>query len=121
MDKLYELLKTAGYEDAIEIVLDFDPYQASILTAHPSILTFQFTHFGIIADKIQKGLGGAGGGLFINPYESAHAIISFIKEWEYFSSKLDEFIKSYDSLEEGTYIWNGHSFIQDNTDKNTAK
>ena len=53
--KLKELLAKYGHSDIlISLVADFDPYQASQLSADPNIHTLQFTHKGIIADQRQK-------------------------------------------------------------------
>ena len=47
--KLKELLAKYGHSDIlISLVADFDPYQASQLSADPNIHTLQFTHKGII-------------------------------------------------------------------------
>ena len=55
--KLKELLAKYGHSDIlISLVADFDPYQASQLSADPNIHTLQFTHKGIIADQRQKNL-----------------------------------------------------------------
>ncbi|MFQ9736000.1 MAG: RHS repeat domain-containing protein [Alistipes sp.] len=97
--KLKELLAKYGHSDIlISLVADFDPYQASQLSADPNIHTLQFTHKGIIADQRQKNLPDDN--YREDSKQDRHSIYSFFNDIS--------------QLQEGTYVYDGHNWILQN-------
>ncbi len=73
----------------IEQVIDFDPYEGSSLTADGETPTFQFIHYGLLANEREKGKVEQ---KVSNSSSDAHSIFSFFSDIS--------------QLQEGTYKWN---------------
>jgi hypothetical protein len=72
----------------ISFVADFDPYQGSEMTADGETPTFQFIHYGWLANEKEKGKVEQKKS---NSNSKAHSIFSFFADIS--------------QLQEGTYIW----------------
>ena len=87
-------------------VADFDPFQAGSLKADSNIFTQQFSHIqkegrkdsdgmGWLANERQKGLND--NNYYEDSKEAAHSIFTFFNDVQ--------------KLQQGTYEWNGSSWI----------
>jgi RHS repeat-associated protein len=72
----------------ISFVADFDPYQGSEMTADGVTPTFQFIHYGLLANEKEKGKVEQKPS---NSSSKAHSIFSFFAD--------------INRLQEGTYLW----------------
>ena len=94
---LQEYIKKLPKEQQSQIkisVADFDPFQAGSLEANKDVYTQQFTHLGGfwgLAEEKQKGVDD------YTESKGAHSISSFIG--------------NINNLKEGTYKWNGSSWV----------
>ena len=90
---LKEYIKTLPAEQQqqikIEQVVDFDPYQGGDITADDETPTFQFIHYGLLANEKEKGKVEQKPS---NSSSNAHSIFSFFSDIS--------------QLQEGTYKWN---------------
>jgi RHS repeat-associated protein len=90
---LKEYIKTLPAEQQkqikIEQVVDFDPFQGSDITADGETPTFQFIHYGTIANEKEKGKVEQKSS---NSSSNAHSIFSFLADIS--------------QLQQGTYKWN---------------
>lgn len=95
---LQEYIKTLPKDQQkqikITLVADFDPYQAGSLKANKSVFTEQFSHIGGLADERQEGLNDSN--YHEDSTQSAHSIMTYFND--------------INSLQEGTYKWNGTSW-----------
>lgn len=95
---LQEYIKTLPKEQQsqikISLVADFDPFQAGSLEANKDVYTQQFTHLGGfwgLAEDKQKGVD------YYKQKDGDHSIFTFFS--------------NIGNLQEGTYIWNGTSWV----------
>ena len=101
VEAILKYFKEKGYTNAlVTLEADFDPFQAGSLSIIPNVYTQQFTHnkmFGgdywYIANQKQKGLEN----YYNDKQQGSHAITSFFNDIS--------------KLKEGTYIWNGSTWI----------
>ncbi len=103
---LLEAAKRRGVKGPlITLVADFDPYQANKLSAEANVFTQQFSQgrkkngprvpgaWPYLANKRQDGLQE----YYEDPNSASHLIITFINEIRF--------------LKEGTYVWNGSTWV----------
>jgi RHS repeat-associated protein len=98
VNALQEYIKTLPkeqqYQIKITLVADFDPFQGGSLKANKDVYTQQFTHIGGtlgLAEEKQDG---------VDSYKSkpgAHSVLTFFS--------------NIGNLQEGTYKWNGSSWV----------
>ncbi len=93
-DYIKTLPKDQQRQIKISLVADFDPFQAGSLKANKSVYTQQFTHIGGLADERQGGLNDSD--YHEDSTQSAHSIMTYFGD--------------INSLQEGTYKWNGTSW-----------
>jgi RHS repeat-associated protein len=98
VEALQEYIKTLPKEQQsqikISLVADFDPFQAGYLKANKDVYTQQFTHLGGfwgLAEDKQEG---------VDDYTESNGVHSIFS-----------FFSNISSLQEGTYKWNGTSWI----------
>jgi RHS repeat-associated protein len=98
VEALQEYIKTLPKEQQSQIKIslfaDFDPFQAGYLKANKDVYTQQFTHLGGfwgLAEDKQEG---------VDDYTESNGVHS-----------ITSFFSNISSLQEGTYKWNGTSWI----------
>ena len=101
VESIIKYFQENGYTNAlVTLEADFDPFQAGSLSANSNVYTQQFTHnktftgdYWFLANEQQKGLKN----YYNDKKQGSHMITTFFNDIS--------------KLKEGTYIWDGDSWI----------
>lgn len=107
IESILRYFQENGYTNAlVTLEADFDPFQAGSLSVNPNVSTQQFTHskmfngdYWFLANEQQKGLEN----YYNDKKQGSHMITTFFNDIS--------------KLQEGTYIWNGDSWVLKETEK----
>lgn len=82
-------------------VYDFDPYQAKYMEEVYGVSITQIIHDGTVADQKVQGTEEDGGSVkYIDDTKNSN------------SHSIQSFLRSYDKLKSGTYVWNGKTWVK---------